>query len=129
MKIYNGMPSLEDFHSIIEAQKILGQCVYPEPSGGEHIMGVDYVPIFQMEETKDVLQAINIIAEVYGISSCLIKPFLNEYINTDCELYGVRSTIHSLICCGATKQDLIEMSFDEDDIDCVFEYINNEVEE
>lgn len=50
----------------------------------------------------------------------------SEYITQDCEIRGVREVIRQLIECGATEDILINMSFDKDDIQNVFNEIDKE---
>lgn len=45
---------------------------------------------------------------------------LEMLIDDRCEMYGIRNTISFLMDNDFTKEELIEMKFDEDDVNYVF---------
>lgn len=48
-----------------------------------------------------------------------IFDLLNDYIDNQCDIYGMSEVIRDLINLGASKELLIAMGFDEEDIDTV----------
>lgn len=65
--IKNGLVCRSDYIKILNAQSILGNCIFPA-TGGETYDDVDYLPIFVNETKEGIKYAIDIIASVYGIN-------------------------------------------------------------
>ena len=65
--IKNGLVCRSDYIKILNAQNMLGNCIFPS-TGGETYDDVDYLPIFVNETKEEIKYAIDIIASVYGIN-------------------------------------------------------------
>ena len=65
--IKNGLVCRSDYIKILNAQNMLGNCIFPA-TGGETYDDVDYLPIFVNETKEEIKYAIDIIASVYGIN-------------------------------------------------------------
>lgn len=50
----------------------------------------------------------------------------NMLLDERCELYGVRNTICWLLDAGLTKEELLDLLFDEEDVDYVIAHPNEE---
>lgn len=46
---------------------------------------------------------------------------LEMLIDDRCEMYGIRNTISLMVDNGFTREELLEMKFDEEDVDAVLE--------
>ena len=44
---------------------------------------------------------------------------LNQLLDDRCEMYGIRNTISYLLDDGFTREELLDLRFDEDDVDYV----------
>ena len=65
--IKNGLVCRSDYIKILNAQNILGNCIFPA-TGGETYDDVDHLPISVNETKEEIKYAIDIIASVYGIN-------------------------------------------------------------
>lgn len=54
------------------------------------------------------------------------KELLNRLLDDRCDLYGARNTISYLLDEGYTRDDLIELDFDEEDVDYVIKALEED---
>lgn len=54
------------------------------------------------------------------------KELLSSLLDDRCEMYGTHNTISKLIDDGYTREDLIELDFDEDDVDYVIKALEED---
>jgi len=54
------------------------------------------------------------------------KELMNKLLDDRCDLYGSRNTISYLLDDGYTRDDLIELNFDEDDVDLVIKALEED---
>ena len=54
------------------------------------------------------------------------KELLNRLLDDRCDLFGTRNTISYLLDEGYTRDDLIELDFDEDEVDFVIKALDED---